>query len=54
MSYKNLEAHYKTIFALVNHHGYSVSEIYDMYPFELEIYVGLLDQFLQEKELQNQ
>lgn len=41
MIHTTLEAHYKNIFALRHHHGYSITEINDMYPFEFEIYTGL-------------
>jgi len=41
MIHTTLEAHYKNIFALRHHHGYSITEINDLYPFEFEIYTGL-------------
>ena len=46
----SLSKHYKTNFALMQHHKYSLTEIDNMMPFEREIYVSLLTQFLEEQE----
>lgn len=34
----------------MQHHKYSLSELEDMIPWEREIYIGLLVQYLKEKE----
>jgi len=34
----------------MKHHGYSLTEIENMIPFEREIYVALLMQFLEEEK----
>jgi len=53
LSHDNLSNYYKTNFALMQHHNYSLSELDSMMPWEREIYVGLLAEFLQkEKERQ--
>ena len=53
LSHDNLSNYYKTNFALMQHHNYSLSELDSMMPWEREIYVGLLTEFLQkEKEKQ--
>ena len=53
LSHDNLSNYYKTNFALMQHHNYSLSELDNMMPWEREIYVGLLAEFLQkEKEKQ--
>jgi|TARA_Y100000817_G_C16695958_1_gene472565 hypothetical protein len=53
LSHDNLSNYYKTNFALMQHHNYSLSELDSMMPWEREIYVGLLAEFLQkEKEKQ--
>tara|TARA_E500000318_G_scaffold4934_2_gene5057 strand:+ start:29229 stop:29441 length:213 start_codon:yes stop_codon:yes gene_type:complete len=49
MGNETLANYYKTNFALIHHHKYSLSEIEDMMPFERDIYVLLLTQHL-EKE----
>ena len=41
---------YQLNFALVQHHKYSLTEIENMIPWEREIYVTLLKQFLEEQE----
>ena len=46
----NLTNHYKTNFALMQHHKYSLTELENMMPFEREIYVSLLTKFLEEQE----
>ena len=46
----SLSNHYKTNFALMQHHKYSLTELDNMMPFEREIYVSLLTQFLEEQE----
>ena len=42
MSHENLVNYYKTNFAMVQHHKYSLTELEEMIPFEREIYVTLL------------
>lgn len=55
LGHENLESHYKLNFALMQHHKYSLTELENMMPFEREIYVILLTQFLKEqKEKQEQ
>lgn len=46
MSHNSLENYYPTIFALVQHHKWSVEEIERLIPFERDIYVELLSQYL--------
>lgn len=40
------------VFSLAQHHKYSISEIEAMIPFEMDIYVNLLLQYLEEIEKQ--
>ena len=49
-SYDNLMNHYKTNFALMQHHKYSLTELEGMIPWERFIYVDLLKEFLKEQE----
>jgi len=45
----------KTNFALMQHHKYSLTELENMMPWEREVYVTLLVQYLEEeKEKQRQ
>jgi|TARA_B100000287_G_scaffold165178_1_gene155822 hypothetical protein len=46
----SLENHYKTNFALMQHHKYSLTELDNMMPWERDVYVNLLIAHLQEEE----
>jgi hypothetical protein len=50
MIHNSLANMYQLNFALVQHHKYSLTEIENMIPWEREIYVTLLKQFLEEQE----
>jgi hypothetical protein len=45
-----VENYYKTNFALMQHHNYSLDELDNMMPWEREIYLGLLMNYLKEEE----
>ena len=42
----------RTNFALMQHHNYSLSELENMIPWEREIYLHLLLQFIEEEKQQ--
>ena len=42
--------HYKTNFDLMQHHKYSLNEIDMMMPWEKEVYVSMLVDFIKEEE----
>ena len=46
----SLENYYKTNFALMQHHKYSLTELENMTPWERDVYIGLLMAFIQEEE----
>ena len=46
----SLENYYKTNFALMQHHKYSLTELEDMIPWERDVYVNLLIAHLAEEE----
>ncbi|MFL2865551.1 MAG: hypothetical protein ACJZ8Y_10085 [Pirellulaceae bacterium] len=46
----SLENHYKTNFALMQHHKYSLTELENMMPWERDVYVNLLLAFIAEEE----
>ena len=50
MSYMDLNVYYRFIFNLMQHHKYSLSDIYKMYPYERDIFVTLLEEWLKEQE----
>ena len=49
-SVKLLENYYNTIFSLVQHHKYSLSEVENLIPFERDIYVQMLIKYLNDVE----
>ena len=51
MTHMSLEAYYRLNFALMQYHKYSLTEIENMIPWERDVYVGLLQQHLEEEEL---
>jgi len=49
LAHENIINYYKTNFALVQHHKYSLTELEDMIPFERDIYVTLLAQHIKDE-----
>tara|TARA_Y100001935_G_C17298554_1_gene507711 strand:- start:1527 stop:1682 length:156 start_codon:yes stop_codon:yes gene_type:complete len=47
-------AYYKTNFDLMQHHKYSLNEIDEMIPWEKEVYVNMLIDFIKEQEMKLQ
>ena len=54
MAHTSLESYYKINFALVQHHKYSLTEIENMMPWERDVYVTLLKQYIEEENLKAQ
>jgi hypothetical protein len=54
MAHEDLASYYKTNFALMQHHKYSLTELENMIPWEREIYITLLQQYIEEENLKNQ
>ena len=50
MAHEDLESYYKTNFALVQHHKYSLSDIENLIPWERDIYIMLLKNWIEEEE----
>ena len=50
MIHMDLENYYKLNFALMQYHKYSLTEIENLMPWEKEIYVTMLIDFLKEEE----
>jgi len=48
--YSNIGVYYNTLFTLVQHHKYSLTEVYDMYPYERDLFVELLINYLKQLE----
>lgn len=50
LSHESLVNYYKTNFALMQYHKYSLTELENQIPFEREIYVEMLIKHLQEEK----
>ena len=51
MAHIDLESYFKLNFALLQHHKYSLTEIENMMPWERDIYLGLLNQYIEDENL---
>ena len=49
LSHDTLFNYYKSNFALMQHHKYSLTELENMMPWEREFYMGLLQQWIKEE-----
>ena len=54
MAHEDLESYYKVNFALMQHYKYSLTELENMIPWEREIYLTLLQQYIEEENLKAQ
>ena len=49
-----LKAYYESSFAMMQHHKYSLTELENMMPWERDIYVTLLKNYIEEQNLKRQ
>ena len=54
MAHEDLASYYKLNFALMQHHKYSLTELENMMPWVRDIYVSLLQQYVEEENLKAQ
>ena len=54
LSHDNLYNYYKTNFGMMQHHNYSLTELENMMPWEKEIYIGLLMEYIKEEKERNE
>ena len=54
MSHEYLASYYQINFALMQHHKYSLTELENMIPWEREIYLALLQNYIEEENLKAQ
>ncbi len=54
MAHTSLESYYQTNFALMQHHKYSLTDLENMMPWEREVYVSLLQSYIEEENLKAQ
>ena len=53
LAHDNLVSHFKTNFALMQHHNYSLSDLENMMPWEREVYLTLLADHLEKEAEEN-
>jgi hypothetical protein len=51
MAHTDLASYFKINFALMQHHKYSITELENMIPWEKDIYVALLEQYIEDENL---
>ena len=54
MAHNDLESYFRVNFALMQHHKYSLTELENMIPWEKEIYLAFLQQYIEEENLKAQ
>ena len=54
MAHINAESYYELMFSLMQYHKYSLTEIESMMPWEREIYVNLLRNYLEAEKMKQQ
>jgi len=54
MVHMDLENYYKINFALLHYHKYSLTEVENLIPWERDVYIGLLQQHLEDEKLRLQ
>jgi hypothetical protein len=52
LSHSNLGNYYRTIFSLAQHHKYTISDIEGLLPYERDLYVDMLIDFVEEQKAQ--
>lgn len=50
LSHNSLYTYYKIVWALAQHHKYQISEIENLIPYERDIYVDMLLEYLEEQK----
>jgi len=54
MMYMNLSTYFELNFSLMQYHKYSLTEIENWMPWEREVYVAMLQNYLEEERLKQQ
>lgn len=52
LSHSNLKLYYNSLFVMTQHFNYTISEIESMIPFERDIYMSMLADYLEKKREQ--
>lgn len=49
MAYNSLTNYYQVMFSMVQHHKYSITELESLIPFERDLYLGMLIDYIEEQ-----
>jgi hypothetical protein len=49
LNHSSLENYYQVVFSMVQHHKYSITEIENLLPFERDLYLEMLLNYLKEQ-----
>lgn len=52
LSHTDLRMYYETIFAMAQHHKYSISDLESLIPYERDIYFSMLINYIQRQKEQ--
>ena len=52
LMHNNLVQHYERIFAFKQYHGWTITEIENLIPWELDVMTSLLSNYLEQLEMQ--
>lgn len=53
MSYLNIVEYYRLLFALRQYHNYSLTELYEMYPYERDVFIYMIKDYLDKQKEEN-
>jgi hypothetical protein len=53
LCHTTLQNYYQTIFALAQHHKYSISDIENLIPYERDLYFQMLINFIEQQKEKN-
>jgi hypothetical protein len=53
LMHTRLSDYYQTIFALAQHHKYSITEIENLIPYERDLYFGMLLDYIEKQNEKN-
>lgn len=52
LSHTSLTRYYSMVFSLAQHHKYSITEVENLIPYERDLYVDMLMEYLEEQKAQ--
>jgi len=52
--YSSIPVYYKTLHSLMFHHKYTMTELNEMYPYERDIFVDMIADFIEQQNKKNQ